>query len=167
MDILEPKQEKKGTNWILIGGVIAALVVIGGIVAVLSMQPSMDDQRAKMLEGALREGTPGFDELNKKIYIATDENTVESPTGLGTITMFIRGNVSNKTPKTIKLLEINVAVINQQNQPIKSRDIIAVPTQQPEIPPDGSIPVTLTMDGFDRKDDRANIRWKVTAIKAE
>ncbi|MBK7802513.1 MAG: hypothetical protein IPJ55_07545 [Chloracidobacterium sp.] len=38
---------------------------------------------------------------------------------------------------------------------------------KPILGPNQTIPITLTLDGFDRKDDRANIRWKVTAIRAE
>jgi uncharacterized repeat protein (TIGR01451 family) len=33
--------------------------------------------------------------------------------------------------------------------------------------PGETIPITLTMDGFTKDDDRANIRWKVTAIKTK
>jgi len=42
-----------------------------------------------------------------------------------------------------------------------------VPVQQALLEPGQTIPITLTLDGFSRKDDRANIRWKVTAIKAQ
>lgn len=79
--------------------------------------------------------------------------------------MFIHGNIKNKGTKNVTALEVNVGVITQKNEVIRERRILVVPVQQPALPPGETIPITLTLDGFDRKDDRANIRWKVTAIK--
>ena len=45
--------------------------------------------------------------------------------------------------------------------------MLVVPIQDAMLSPDETIPVTITLDGFSKEDDRANIRWKVTAIKAE
>ena len=64
-------------------------------------------------------------------------------------------------------LEINVAVVTQFNKVLKERRILVVPTQVPRLEPDQTIPVTLSLDGFSKDDDRANIRWKVTAIRVE
>jgi hypothetical protein len=58
-----------------------------------------------------------------------------------------------------------VAVVDQFNQVIKEKRVLVVPTQQEQLSPGESIPITLTLDGFDSNDDRANIRWKVTAIR--
>lgn len=127
----------------------------------------MAEQTAKLLEGSYREGSPEFAALNKDIIIATDDNTVESPMGLGTVSMFIKGKVRNKGTRNISTLEVNVAVVTQKNEVLREKRILVVPIQQPILAPDQTIPITLTLDGFDRKDDRANIRWKVTAIKAD
>ena len=81
--------------------------------------------------------------------------------------MFIKGNVRNKGTHNISTLEVNVAVITQKNEVLREKRILVVPIQQPILGPNQTIPITLTLDGFDRKDDRANIRWKVTAIRAE
>jgi hypothetical protein len=81
--------------------------------------------------------------------------------------MFINGNIHNKGDKTIDILEVRVAVITQFNQVLKERKILVVPVQQATLGPGETIPITLTMDGFSRSDDRANIRWKVTAIHAK
>ena len=64
-------------------------------------------------------------------------------------------------------LEINVAVVTQFNKVLKEKRILVVPTQVPRLEPDQIIPVTLSLDGFAKDDDRANIRWKVTAIRVE
>jgi hypothetical protein len=80
--------------------------------------------------------------------------------------MFFRGNIHNKGNHTIDILEVNVAVITQFNEVLKQKRMLVVPVQQPSLGPGGDIPITLTIDGFSKNDDRANIRWKVTAIRA-
>jgi hypothetical protein len=166
-DIFKPEGKKRGVNPIFLIGVIVGVLAIGGAIYLLSFKPPMAEQTAKLLEGAYREGSPEFAALNKDIIIATDDNTVESPMGLGTVSMFIKGKVRNKGTRNISTLEVNVAVVTQKNEVLREKRILVVPIQQPILAPDQTIPITLTLDGFDRKDDRANIRWKVTAIKAD
>lgn len=166
-DIFKPEGKKRGVNPVFIVGMIVGVVLIGGAIYLLSFKPPMAEQTAKLLEGSYREGSPEFAALNKDIIIATDDNTVESPMGLGTVSMFIKGKVRNKGTRNISTLEVNVAVVTQKNEVLREKRILVVPIQQPILGPDQTIPITLTLDGFDRKDDRANIRWKVTAIKAD
>jgi hypothetical protein len=163
-EMFKTEKPKRGFSPLFVGGVIAALIFIGISIWILSFKPSMEDQTDRILQGSYREGTPEFVELNKDIIISTDEKTVESPTGMGTISMYIRGNVKNKGTRKISVLEVNVGVLTQQNQVLKEKRVLVVPTQQPYLGPDETIPITLSIDGFDH---RASIRWKVTAIKAE
>jgi hypothetical protein len=149
----------------LIIGVVVALLMIGGAVFLLSRKPPVDEQAAQLLASAYHEGQPEFKDLSKDIIIATDDRTVQSPTGLGTISMYIYGKIHNKGKRTIDVLEVDVAVVTQTNQVLKSKRVLVVPVQQPVLGPDDSIPITLTIDGFSKDDDRANIRWKVTAIR--
>ena len=173
-ELFNTEKEKKGVSPVFIVAFVIGLVLIGGIVVdafifrwVISWRPTMDVQMAKILEGAFREGSPEFAELNKDIIISTDDKTVQSPMATGKISMFISGKIRNKGTRTINVLEVNVAVVTQFNDVIRERRILVVPVQQAVLGPDQIIPITLTLDGFDKSDDRANIRWKVTAIKAE
>jgi hypothetical protein len=166
-ELFENKPPEKRSKTGLLIGVVIAIALLGIGAFLLSRIPPREDQTAKMLEGALTQG-PEFDALSKQIMIARDDNrTVESPTGGGSISMFIFGTVYNRTGKRIATLQVDVSVINQQNQPIKSKKVVVVPLQQPPIDVGGTAPITCTLDGFDRKDDRANINFKVTAIKVE
>ncbi len=167
VDLFKPEEKKRGVNKVFVGGLIFALLAVGAVIAVLSLKPSMEVQTAKILEGSLREGSPEFDALQKDIIISTDDGTVQSPTGMGTISMYINGKIRNKGTKTITALEVNVAVVTQFNAVLRERRILVVPVQQPSLGPGEIIPITLTLDGFAKDDDRANIRWKVTAIKAK
>jgi len=165
-ELFNTEKEKKGINPVFVVGILVGLVLIAGSIWLLSRTPSMEEQTAKILRGSFREGSPEFAELNKDIIISTDQGTVQSPTGMGTISMYINGKIRNKGSKTISVLEVNVAVVTQFNDVLRERKILVVPVQQPVLGPDQTIPITLTLDGFTKDDDRANIRWKVTAIKS-
>ena len=164
---LEPQEEKKGFNWILVIGSLVGLVIIGVVVLLLMQQPSIDDQKAAILEGSYREGTPEFDGITKDIIISTADDTVQSPNAFGTISMYIHGTIRNKGDRVINGLEINVAVVDTFNKVLREERRLVVPTQRPQLGPGETIDVRLEISGFTPKDDRANIRWKVTAIRAE
>jgi hypothetical protein len=165
-DLFDRQPEKKGINKVFIAALLIGAVLIGAAVWVLSWKPSMEEQIARVLEGSYKPGSPEFEELNKDIIISTDDRTVESPTGMGTISMYINGKVRNRGTRTFDILEVNVAVVTQFNEVLRERRILVVPVQQPLLGPEETIPLTLTLDGFTRQDDRANIRWRVTAIRA-
>jgi hypothetical protein len=125
----------------------------------------MEDQQAKILEGSLREGSPEFAQITKDIIISTGEDTVQSPNGFGKISMYIQGTIRNKGDKVINGLEVNCAVITQFNDVLREKRVLVVPTKQEVLAPGQTININTQIDGFDKNDDRANIRWKVTAIR--
>ncbi len=161
----DKKQEKKGFNYIFLIGIAAGVILIASAIWLISLRPPIDDQRAMVLEGAYKEGSPEFEAVTKDIIISTDDKTVESPTGLGTISMFIVGKIRNKGPKTITALEVNVSVVDRQNAVLKEKRVLVIPEQHGQLGPGEVVSATLALEGFDRKADRANIRWKVTALK--
>lgn len=165
-DLFKPKEKKRGVNKIFIVAMLIGVAAIGAVIWYLSFTPSMEVQTAKILEGAFREGSAEYAELNKDIIISTNEKTVQSPMAMGKISMFIHGNIRNKGTRTINVLEVSVSVVTQFNDVLRTRNVLVVPVQQSTLGPGETIPITLTFDGFSKDDDRANIRWKVTAIKA-
>ncbi len=167
MDMLFDKPEKKkGINKGLLIGSFVGIVLIAIVVFIAMQRPSMNDQEAAVLADAYHEGSPEFQEITKDIIISTGDNTVQYANAFGGISMGIVGNIRNKGNRTINGLEVNVAVVDQFNQVLKEKDVLVVPKQSEVLAPGDSIPITLTIDGFKREDDRANIRWKVTAIRA-
>lgn len=163
---LEKREERRGSTKIYVVGALIGVALIGVLVWALN-GPSMEQQKENILAGSLHEGSPEFDQITKDIIISTGDNTVESPNAFGTISMFITGNIRNKGNRVINGLEVNVAVVDQFNKVIKEKRVLVVPTQQERLMPGDTIPITLSLDGFSKKDDRANIRWKVTAIRTE
>jgi hypothetical protein len=165
MDSLFEKEEKRGINKAFILGGLIGMIAIAAVIFIAMQRPSMEDQKQAVLADALREGSPQFQEITKDIIISTGDNTVESPNAFGYISMFITGKIRNKGNRVINGLEVHVAVVDQFNQTLKEKRVLVVPTQLGQLGPGETIPITLSLDGFNKKDDRANIRWKVTAIR--
>jgi len=168
MDIFSNSQvEKRGINKGLVIGVLVAVVAMALAIWLMTFRPSMEDQMTQILDGSYREGSPEFEQITKDIVISTGPNTVQSPNGFGRISMFIEGRIRNKGNRVINGLEVNCAVITQFDEIVKEKRVLVVPTQQALLEPNQTIPITLSLDGFDPEDDRANIRWKVTAIRTQ
>jgi len=162
----ETKEEKSRVSGILIRALLVAAVIVAGGLWLLSFQPSRQEQQEQQLTGAFLEGSPEFDNYTKQLVITTDfDRTTESPLGLGTIQMSIHGTIRNKGDKTINGLEVAVSVVDIKNQLVKEKKTMVVPNQSPVLQPGETIPVFVPMDGFKKEDDRANVRWKVSAIR--
>ncbi|HEY0049388.1 MAG TPA: hypothetical protein VGB68_08900 [Pyrinomonadaceae bacterium] len=165
---LEKPHARTGNRKNFIGTVIVALFLVIATSGFYSTCTSRQALQQQQLEGAVREGTPEFEALTKKIVIQTDDNnTMQSPTGMGTIVMMIAGKIRNFSGKTLTGLEIKVTVVDQLEKPVKDKTLVVVPNQQPTLETNQTMPVRIMIEGFSKDDDRAMIRWKVTAIKTE
>ncbi len=161
------EKEKRKFNPVFMVGILIGVLALGVVFYFLAQKPSIEDQTKQLLDTAYKPGSPEFAELNKDIIIATnDDETIESPTGLGTISMFIKGQIRNKGTHDISVLEVNVSVVDRQKQVVKERRLLFIPGQQPILKAGETVPVSLTLDGFSPKAERALIYWRVTAIKA-
>jgi len=161
------EKEKRKFNPVFMVGILIGVLALGVVFYFLAQKPSIEDQTQQLLDTAYKPGSPEFAELNKDIIIATnDDETIESPTGLGTISMFIKGQIRNKGTHDISVLEVNVSVVDRQKQVVKERRLLFIPGQQPILKAGETVPVSLTLDGFSPKAERALIYWRVTAIKA-
>lgn len=162
----EKKEEKSGLNVVMLAALAIAAVLVAGGIWLLTFQPNREEQKQQQLAGAFLEGSPEFEGYTKQLVITTDfDRTTESPLGLGTIQMSIQGTVRNKGARTINGLEVSVSVVDKQNKIIKEKKTMVVPNQSPVLQPNETIAVFVPMDGFSKEDDRANVRWKVSAIR--
>ena len=162
------EKQKNVNKTLLVAILVAVLVVAGGVLLIWKIQPSMQEQQDQALVGAVREGSPEFDAVTRRIVAETNEDeTWHSPVGTGGIMMQIAGRVRNNGDKVITGLEIKVSVVDIGGKVVKDKTLVVVPTQVKKLAPKEQMNVTVRMDGFKPDDDRANIRWKVTAIKTE
>ncbi len=165
--LLENKdKEKKGINKVFLLSALAGVLIMAGGIYLWSFQPTIEEQKQQQLEGAFLEDAPEFIAYDKQIIITTDLNrTIESPTGLGTISMGIHGDIRNKGDKNINGLQVKVSVVDRYEKPLKEQKIMVVPNKVEKLNKNEIIHVFIAMDGFPKDADRANIRWKVTAIR--
>ena len=162
----EKKEEKSGVNKVMLAALAVAALLVAVGVWLLTLQPNREEQKQQQLTGAFLEGSPEFEGYTKQLIITTDfDRTTESPLGLGTIQMSIHGTIRNKGTKTINGLEVSVSVVDKQNKIIKEKKTMVVPNQSPTLQPNETISVFVPMDGFSKEDDRANVLWKVSAIR--
>jgi hypothetical protein len=165
------QEEKKagGINKMLLAAIGIAVLIVGAIIGILMLMPTEEEQKQQVLEGAFREGSPEFSEMTKRIVVKNDaQNTMESPTGLGTITMFTRAEIVNiSKDKPITALEIKVAVLDPKEKVIKEKLTTVIPNQKDRLAPQESMIVNVPIEGFNKTDDRARVQWKVTAIKTQ
>ncbi len=162
----DDKKEKKGVNKVLLAALAAAALIVALGVWLLTFQPSREEQKQQQLAGAYFEGSPEFDSYTNNIVISTDmDRTTESPLGLGTIQMAIHADIRNKGDKTINGLEVKVSVVDIKNKVVKEKKTLVVPNQSVILQPKETVHIFVPMDGFSKDDDRANVRWKVSAIR--
>jgi len=160
------EKEKKGVNKILLAGILIGTLVIAGAIWLASLKPSTEEQTEQLFAGAFLEGTPEFEQFTKDVVVQTDmDNIMQSPTAMGTIMMSIPAKIRNKGQKTINLLEVKVGVVDLAGKVVREKKLLVVPKQTETLPPGQTIRVISTVEGFKKDDDRANVRWKVTAIK--
>lgn len=159
------RAETSATNRTLIIIVaIAAAVVIAIFFYVLMRASSGSGSGEPTLQGGIREGTPQFEEYKSKIYLEEPEAT-EAKRALGDIVMTLTTTVRNLTGKTISGLEVRAAVVDYEGKPVKQRSMVVIPARQPELAPNKTMQVNVTLDGMKDTDARANIKMEVVAFK--
>ena len=158
---------KSESRVIIIGvAVIAALVI--AVLFYFLMRATGGGTVTPTLQGAIRSGSPEFDQYREQIVLDDPEAT-EARRPLGDIVMTLQTTVRNLTGKTLSGVEIRGAVVDHQNQPVKQRTIVIIPSLVPggpvELAANKTVVARVVLDGMTETDDRANIKMEITAFK--
>lgn len=148
---------------IIIGVAVVAAVFIA-VVFYFLMRASSGGNVEPVLEGAIRRGSPEFDQYVDKIYLDPPEAD-EAKRALGDIVMNLQTTVRNFTGRTLNGLEVRAAVVDGEGKPVKERTVVVIPTRQSELQPNGTMLVVVRLDGMKDTDHRANIKMEVTGFK--
>jgi hypothetical protein len=157
-----PDSDDSRRTVIIIVAVVAA-VAIATLFYVL-MRASGGGSVEPTLEGALRAGSPEFEQYASKIVLDRPD-AYESKRALGDIVMNLQTIVHNFSGRTLSGLEIKGIVVDHEGKPVNQHTVVVVPTRQPELENNRSMAVRVMLEGMTDKDDRANIRMEVTAIR--
>jgi flagellar basal body-associated protein FliL len=148
---------------IIIVAVVAAIIL--ATLFYFLMRASSGVRVDPTLDGAIRAGSPEFAELQPKIVLDAPEAT-ESKRALGDIVMSLQTVARNFTGRTLAGLEIKGSVVDHQNNAVRERTIVVIPTSRhPELAPNRTMYVQVQIEGMTDADDRANIRMEVTGFK--
>ncbi len=147
---------------IIVVAVIAAIGIAALIYLLLSTIGS--GTAPPTLEGAIRKGSPEFEQFASKIVLDKPE-AYQSKQALGGIVMNLQTIVHNFTGRTLSGLEIKGIVVDHQGKPVNQRSIVVVPTRQPELENNRSMSVVVMLDGMTDKDDRADVQMEVSGFK--
>ena len=146
--------------------IVVAVVAAIGIAALfyLLMRASGGGTVEPTLEGAIRAGSPEFEQYASKIMVDKPE-AYESKRALGDIVMNLQSIVHNFSGRTLTGLEIKGVVVDHQGKPVNQRAVVVIPTRQPELDNNRSMAVRVMLEGMTDKDDRADIQMEVTGFK--
>ena len=147
---------------IIIVAIIAALV-IAVFFYFLMRASSTGGTVDPVLEGAIRAGSPEWEQYQSKIVLDQPEAD-EAKRALGDIVMNLQTTVRNFTGRTLNGLEIRGAVVDHQGKAVRERTLVMVPTRQPELGPNQTMVVAVRLEGMKDSDDRADIRMEVTGF---
>jgi len=155
---------EESRNTIIIIVAIGAAIVVGLFVLLLLRSASERPGSEPTLQGAIRPGTPQWDQYIQNIKLDEPE-AEEAKRALGDIVMSLHTTVRNLTGKTLNGLEVRAAVVDHQGKSVKERTVLFVPTRQPELEPNKTMKVQVMLEGMSDTDDRANIKMEVTGFK--
>lgn len=156
-------EEKPQRTVIIVVAVIAA-VLIGGIFYLLMRQTAAPVSPTS-LAGAIRAGSPEFEQYRSKIILETSDEANQSTNVLGGFQMVLETNVRNLTGKTITGLELRGAILKSDGSVLKDRVVVVVPTaKNPELLPNKTMFVTIPISGIKESDDRAKLWVEVTGF---
>jgi hypothetical protein len=156
--------EDKTSRTIIIVVAVVAAILIGGLFYLL-MRKSMRDSPPLSLDNAIRVGSPDFEKY-KKLIPLDDPEADESPRALGDIVMTLHTTARNFTGRAITGLEVHAAVVDHQNQPVKERTVVVLPSsERGELEPNKAMFVGVRLEGMTETDDRANIKMEVTGFR--
>ena len=157
-------EERSSNRTLIIIVAVAAAVVIALFFALLFMSNSGGGDAEPTLQGAIRAGTPEFEQYRSQIVLDDPEAT-EAKRPLGDIVMTLRTVVRNLSGKTLDGLEITAAVVDYEGKPVKQRTVVVIPARRPELPPNKTMEIPVLLEGMSDKDARANIKMEITALK--
>ncbi len=147
---------------IIMVAVISAVVIAG--LFYLLMRATGGGGGEPRLEGAIRPGSPEFEQYRQRIVLDQPE-AEEAKRALGDIVMSLHTTARNFTGRTLNGLEITGSVLDHQDKPVKSRTVVVIPGKQSELEPNKTMFVQLMLEGMSDSDDRAKIKMEVTGFK--
>ena len=161
-DIADPDDSRR--KMVIIVAVVAA-VLIAGLFYLLMRASGGHGTPPARLEGAIRPGSPDWNQYSKYVVCDPPEADV-AKRPLGDTVMTLRTKIWNFTGKTLNGLELRAAVVDQQGKAVKEKTVVYIPSPlQAELEANKTVTVQVLLEGMKDSDDRANIKMEVTGFR--
>ena len=148
---------------IIVSAVVAAFVI--ALLFYFLLRATSGDSAPPTLQGAVRAGSPEFEQYKSKIVLDEPE-AQEAKRGVGDIWMSLETIARNFTGRTLNGLEIRGTVVDHQGKAVKERTVIVVPgSSVRELGPNDTMRAQVTLEGMTDTDDRANIKMEVVGFR--
>ena len=147
---------------IIVVAVVSAVAI--ALLFYILMRATGGGSTEPRLQGAIRPGSPEFEQYRQRIVLDEPE-AEEAKRTLGDIVMSLHTTVRNFTGRTLNGLEITASVLDHQDRPVKSRTVVVIPGKQPELEPNKTLYVQVMLEGMSDSDDRAKIKMEVSGFK--
>lgn len=169
MDSLTQNNQTLGSSKLIWTIMIVAALIIGGLATWFALTSAPSVANEPRLENAVRAGDKDFDYYKQRIAIEPNVDFSQDMQSIsGGLSMKLVAVVRNFTGKTITGLEVVGSVVDKNGNVVKEKNAIVIPTNVIQsLDNNKSTPITIFIDGFDKKDDRANIKFRLNAVRVE
>ena len=147
----------------LVAVLITAALLVAGIVLYEMSRPATYLRVEPQLEGALRPGAAGFEELSGRIEVE-QPIAVEKLHPTNDMVIELTTTVRNNTGRTIRGLEMRGAVFDRQGGLVRERTVVVIPSSQTALEPEEAISVRILLEGLDPQAERAGVLMEVAGV---
>lgn len=147
---------------------LAALAVLFSTNAGRSlMQRATGGPRVDRLEGAVRQGSPEFEQFRDRVFVDfdPDSDAFQSKRPIGDLVVQMKPTVRNFTGRTLSGLELRAAGLDLSGEVVKERTFVVIPGRQSELEPNKTMSPSLLIEGIRQDATLANLRIEVTGFK--
>jgi hypothetical protein len=150
----------------LLAAIITTILVLlmAGVLRLAQMQPSLRPAAQTVVEGLIRPGTPGFEEVREKAVIEQLKAT-EGVRPLGDVTVEVIAAIRNTTDRRLSALEVRGAVLDAEKRVLVERMVVVVPTKQTVLEPGEAVNVRLLLEGISPEAGREEVVMEVTGVR--
>ena len=166
----ESKSQRK--LFIIVGA--ATVVVLGALALLFStnagrsfLQSFNPPAQAERLEGAIRPGSPEFDEAMQRIRLdfVADNHAHTADRAIGDKIATMEPTIRNFTNRTINGIELRAVAYDIEKNVLKERTYVVIPKRQPELAPNKTYSPELLLEGFKQSDFIADLSVEITGLK--
>jgi hypothetical protein len=155
----------RGVAFSLLAGtaLLALWLVIERLVEPDQSRPALGVEEKSRLEGAVRAGSPEFEQYRGRIAMGQSQAIV-AHRALGDLVMELTTVVRNDTGRVINGLEMRGIVFDAQGFPSLERTAVIIPTQQTALEPNEVIKARILLEDVEPEVKRAKVRMEVTGV---